>query len=180
MSSRHTDRFWAQFGSELKLCKKRLTVCLCKQGTVCLSVSVLCWHECTHVYLSVHWRWHTQGFAFTAVLVCFYKPCHSPRTAVLQPSFGSGSPGVWPPSPVLSHFGSTLATQLLWRNRSTTPKFFRCLKERCGRILNSGWLIPSPAFLGVGGPEPFHLRIQMTQLLSPWTSISPNLLDQNR
>lgn len=90
--------------------------------------------------------------------VCFHKLWRSPRTAVLQPSFGSGSPGVWPPSPVLSHFGSTLGVQLLWRNQSTTPKSFRLLKERCGRSLNNGWRIPFPAFLGVGGPEPFHLK----------------------
>lgn len=141
-------------------------------------VCIICWHECTHIYLRVHWKWHSQGFAFKAVLAC-HKPWLSPRTAVLQPSCGSDSPGVWPPSPVLSHFSSTLGIQLLWRNQRTTPKSFRLLKERCGRILNSGWLIPSLALLEVGGPEPFLLRIQMTQLLSPWTPISLILLDQN-
>lgn len=92
---------------------------------VCVCIILARWH----VYLRVHWRLHSQVFAFMAVLVSFHKPWPSPRTAVLQPSFGSGSPGVWPPSPVLSHFASTLGIQLLWKNQRTTPKSFQTLKR---------------------------------------------------
>lgn len=109
---------------------------------VCMCIIWACWHLYTHMYLRVYCRWRSQGYAFKMVLMCFHKPWRSLRTAVLQPCLGSDSPGVWPPSPVLSHFESTLGIQLLWRNQSTTPESFRLLGERCGRILNNGWLIP--------------------------------------